>query len=247
LNSTDKLAMFLAKLDKGVIDEMQKINNAKQSNSNTGNNGHTTQDIANVSNGRQIVPEVQEPNIIEKFDTTNEKTPRDESIKPLAKSLAGETKLKKTPVVEKTESNSTLFDWIKLHQQIRQSGVYQDLNAVQRDVMTQCLLMANHNEAEWAWKGQIHKCKPGQFKTSLEGIRQNCAKGTTIKMIRTALKKLEKWQFLASSGSKQGRIITIINLGTHQVKFQPGGKETGNGNYTDRNMLKQEEVMGVAG
>ena len=137
--------------------------------------------------------------------------------------------------------------WIKFHRKTQQSEMYRDLSSVQRDVYIQCLLMANHNEAEWEWKGQIHKCKPGQFKTSLEGIRQNCAKGTTIKMIRTALKKLEKWQFLASSGSKQGRIITIINLGTHQVKFQPGGKETGNGNYTDRNMLKQEEVMGVAG
>ena len=133
--------------------------------------------------------------------------------------------------------------WIKLHRKLNQSDMYKELNSVQRDVLIQCLLMANHTKKEWEWKGKIHKCQPGQFKTSLECIRQNCAKNTTIKMVRTALKKLEKWQFLANEGSKQGRIITIINWEVpHQVNFQPEGKEA-DIEYSGRNMLKQENAL----
>jgi len=117
--------------------------------------------------------------------------------------------------------------WIKLHRKLSQSDMYKELNSVQRDVLIQCLLMANHTEKEWEWKGKIHKCQPGQFKTSSEGIRKNCAKGTTVKMVRTALKKLERWQFLAYEGAKQGRIITIINWDTYQAEKQKEGKEVG--------------------
>ena len=105
--------------------------------------------------------------------------------------------------------------------------MYKELNSVQRDVLIQCLLKANHTEREWEWKGKICKCRPGQFKTSLEGIRRNCAPRTTIKMVRTALKKLEKWHFLANEGAKQGRIITIINWSTYQDGKQKEGKSMG--------------------
>ena len=125
--------------------------------------------------------------------------------------------------------------WIKLHRKINQSDMYKELSAVQRDVSIQCLLMANHNQAEWEWKGQMHRCKRGQFKTSLEAIRKNCAKGTTIKMVRTALMKLEKWQFLANEGAKEGRIITIINWHTYQVVNRKEGKEAGMIRATNKN------------
>jgi len=88
--------------------------------------------------------------------------------------------------------------------------------------------MANHTEKEWEWKDEIIKCQPGQFKTSLESIRKNCAKKTTTKMVRTALKKLEIWHFLANEGAKQGRIITICNWksyqGTSENESKDGGK-----------------------
>lgn len=117
--------------------------------------------------------------------------------------------------------------WIKLHRKLNQSDMYKELNSVQRDVLIQCLLMANHTEKEWEWKGKICKCRPGQFKTSLEGIRRNCAKGTTIKMVRTAIKKLEKWHFLANEGAKQGRIITICNWKSYQGTSGKEGKAAG--------------------
>jgi hypothetical protein len=46
-------------------------------------------------------------------------------------------------------------------------------------------------------------------------------------MVRTALLKLEKWDFLANQGTKTGRLITIINWDTYQNKHGEEGKETG--------------------
>ncbi len=117
--------------------------------------------------------------------------------------------------------------WVRLYRKLNQSDMYKELNSVQRDVLIQCLLMANHAEKEWEWKGKICKCQPGQLKTSLEGIRKNCAKGTTIKMVRTALKKLEKWHFMANEGAKQGRLITICNWKSYQGTSGKEGKAAG--------------------
>jgi len=76
--------------------------------------------------------------------------------------------------------------------------------------------MANHAEKEWEWNGELYKCKPGQFITSLEGLRQSCAKQTTIRNVRTALNKLEKWRFLTNKSTKSGRVITICNWVIYQ-------------------------------
>ena len=105
--------------------------------------------------------------------------------------------------------------------------MYQSLNSVQRDVMIQCLILANHEPNKWEWKGQIFTCHPGQFVTSLESLKKHCANGTTTKMIRTALLKLEKWEFLANDGAKTGRVITVINWHTYQAHEDTEGKESG--------------------
>lgn len=107
------------------------------------------------------------------------------------------------------------------------SNMYESLTSEQRDVMIACLFLANHKEKEWEWKGMIHKCKAGEFKTSLASIKKLCSKGVSIKMIRTALKKLEKWGFLANKGAKEGRIITIIKWDTYQGHYNEEGKDVG--------------------
>lgn len=94
--------------------------------------------------------------------------------------------------------------------------MYQDLNAVQRDVLLQCLLAANHKPKKWEWQGKIFECKAGQFITSLDSLTKLCANGTSIQNIRTALVKLEKWEFLTNESTKTGRLITVINWDTYQ-------------------------------
>ena len=117
--------------------------------------------------------------------------------------------------------------WVKLHRKIIESNMYQNLNAVQRDVMIQCLILANHKPKKWEWNSCIFTCEPGQFITSLESLRLKCAKNTSIKRIRTALLKLEKWEFLASQGASNGRLITVINWSTYQEIDYEKGKQEG--------------------
>jgi len=109
-----------------------------------------------------------------------------------------------------------MIGWIKLHRKLLISDMYQDLNAVQRDVLLQCLLAANHKPKKWEWQGKIFECKAGQFITSLDSLIKLCSKGTSIRNVRTALVKLEKWQFLTNESTKTGRLITVINWDTYQ-------------------------------
>ncbi|MGM0437519.1 MAG: DnaD domain protein [Bacillota bacterium] len=106
--------------------------------------------------------------------------------------------------------------WIKLYRKIQESDMYQNLNSVQRDVMINCLLLANHKSKKWEWNGKIFKCKPGQFITSLSSLKDYCAKDVSIQNIRTAINKLEEWNFLTNKSTKTGRLITIINWGKYQ-------------------------------
>lgn len=111
-----------------------------------------------------------------------------------------------------------MIGWIKLHRKIIASNLYKNLNSKQRDVMMQCLLLANHKENEWEWQGVIHKCNPGQFITSLDSIAMQCANDVKIQSVRTALLKLEKWGFLTNKSTKTGRLISIVKWHIYQLE-----------------------------
>jgi len=137
--------------------------------------------------------------------------------------------------------------WIKLHRKILNSDMYKALNSIQRDIMIQCLLMANHEGKKWEWKGKIFECKPGQFITSLESIKKYCAKNVSIKNIRTCINKLERWEFLANKSAKSGRLITIVNWDLYQSdekngqdNGQRGGKQVATNKNDKKNILLSE-------
>ena len=114
--------------------------------------------------------------------------------------------------------------WIKLHRKIQDSPMYKSLSSKQRDVMIQCLLLANHEENEWAWGAQLYKCKPGQFVTSLDSLKKHCAKDISIASLRTSLLKLENLQFLTNISTKTGRLITICKYGSYQLNIDEATK-----------------------
>jgi hypothetical protein len=116
--------------------------------------------------------------------------------------------------------------WIKLHRKILFSNMYRSLNSKQRDVMITCLLLANHSENEWEFDGNIYECKPGQFVTSLQKIADFCGNDVKVQSVRTALLKLEKWQFLTNKSTKQNRLITICKWDTYQQKELDTNKDT---------------------
>lgn len=106
--------------------------------------------------------------------------------------------------------------WIKLHRKIHNSAMYQRLTSKQRDVMMQCLLLANHKPNQWYFNGEIYTCEPGEFVTSLESIASKCAKDVKVQSVRTALLVLEKWQFLTNKSTKSGRLIKVLQWSLYQ-------------------------------
>ena len=108
--------------------------------------------------------------------------------------------------------------WIGLHRKIQESSLYGSLSSKQRDVMIQCLLMANHHKKEWEWEGKPYECQRGQFITSLDSITRNCSNDVKVQSVRTALLKLERWGFLTNESTKTGRLITICKWETYQSK-----------------------------
>ena len=94
--------------------------------------------------------------------------------------------------------------------------MYRSLNSKQRDVMIQCLLMANHQKKEWEWQGDPFICERGQFITSLDSITRNCGDDVKMQSVRTALLKLERWGFLTNKSTKTGRLISICNWDAYQ-------------------------------
>src|SRR5690606_1626148 len=130
--------------------------------------------------------------------------------------------------------------WIKLHRKILSSDMYQSLNSKQRDILITLLLMANHKEKQWEYKGKIYTAEPGQMVTSLESIRKNCAKDVSLKNIRTALQKLETWGFLTHKSTKTGRLITIVNWRLYQDDELESGKDNGKESAKNRQRIGKE-------
>ena len=130
--------------------------------------------------------------------------------------------------------------YIKAYRKVLDSQLYKHLTSKQRDVMWVCLLRASHCEKEWEWEGNIFKCSPGQFITSVMSIKKNCASDVSIKNIRTALTKLEKWQFLTIKTAKTGTLITIVNWDEYQIEEKKGqSKRQSNGKQVAT--IKNEE------
>ena len=116
--------------------------------------------------------------------------------------------------------------WIKLHRKLQDSDMFKNLTSKQRDVMIQLIFLANHEPHEWEWKGKIFKVKRGQCITSIDGIKERCANDVSFQNIRTALVKLEKWQFLTNESTKTGRLITVLNYDRYQDKDIDANKDT---------------------
>lgn len=115
--------------------------------------------------------------------------------------------------------------WIKLHRKVMKSSMYRQLNSKQRDVMFAVLLLANHESNTWEFRGEVYSVKPGQFITSLDSLKENCASDVSTQNIRTALLKLEKHGFLTNESTKKNRLITVVNWGLYQSCEDTTNKE----------------------
>jgi DNA replication protein DnaD len=137
--------------------------------------------------------------------------------------------------------------WIKLHREIREKAIWTGSTPGQKIVLITLLTMVNFEENEWEWKRKSYKTKPGQVITSLDSIARECGKGITARMVRTALNRFVKYDFLSNETSNENRLITITNWEYYQgseikdVK-QKVKQRSGNGQAT----VKQQSDEGHA-
>ena len=115
--------------------------------------------------------------------------------------------------------------WIKLYRELTEKAIWLESTPEQKTILVTLLMMANHKENEWEWKGKRFKAKPGQFVTSLEGIACKCGKGISIQNVRTAIKRFERYGFLTNESTNRNRLITIVNWGLYQGEDNTTNKQ----------------------
>lgn len=106
--------------------------------------------------------------------------------------------------------------WVKLYRELKSKSIWQLSSPEQKVVLITILLLANHEENKWEWKGEQFVCKPGQLITSLNSLVRECGDGVSIQNVRTALDRFEKLGFLTNVSTKTGRLITIVNWEKYQ-------------------------------
>ena len=116
--------------------------------------------------------------------------------------------------------------YVGLFRCILEKPIWKNSTPEQKTILITLLLMVNHHEAQWEWKGEKFKVMPGQKITSLEKIVEAAGKGISIQNVRSALTKLEKLEFLTNESTKTGRLITIVNWALYQVDLTKANKGT---------------------
>ena len=117
--------------------------------------------------------------------------------------------------------------WVKLYRELFDKPIWCRSTPQQKVILITLILMANHAEQSWVWKGKQFRLQPGQFITSLEGIRKKAGRRVTCRNVRTALTSFEKtYAFLTNETTKTGRLITIVNWQGYQYEDGENDKDT---------------------
>ena len=125
--------------------------------------------------------------------------------------------------------------WVKLYRELKSKSIWQLSSPEQKVVLITILLLANHEENKWEWKGEQFICKPGQLITSLNSLVRECGDGVSIRNVRTALERFEKLGFLTNTSTKTGRLITILNWDKYQ------GRDFVSDKVTDKEPTKSRQ------
>ena len=131
--------------------------------------------------------------------------------------------------------NMVKCGWVKLYRELKSKSIWQLSSPQQKVVLITILLLANHEENKWEWKGEQFTCKPGQLITSLNSLVRECGEGVTIRNVRTALDRFEKLGFLTNTSTKTGRLITIVNWEKYQ------GRDFATDKGTDKEPTKSRQ------
>ena len=109
---------------------------------------------------------------------------------------------------------NTSNGWVKLYRDLLNDELWKDCNTNQKVMMITILLMANHEKNTWIFNGEKYTANAGEFITSLKSLSENS--GLTIQAVRSALLKLEKFNFITMKTTNRNRLIKVINWGKYQ-------------------------------
>ena len=107
--------------------------------------------------------------------------------------------------------------YMLLYRQLLDKPIWKTSTPEQKLILITLLLMVNHAESEWQWKGKKFKVESGQTVTSLKSISE--ITGCSTQNVRTAIAKFEKLEFLTNESTKTGRLITVVNWRLYQVEL----------------------------
>lgn len=116
--------------------------------------------------------------------------------------------------------------WIKLHRELMYKPIWFESSVEQKVILITLLLLANHTERQWEFEGIQYRAQPGEFVTSLRRIADQAGPNISIRNVRTALDRFEKYGFLTSKATNKNRLITIVNWANYQALDTEGDKPT---------------------
>ena len=124
--------------------------------------------------------------------------------------------------------NSVNSGWVKLWRELLAKSIWMQSSPQCCKVLITILLLANHEENEWEYKGEKYKCMPGQLYTSIESLKKHCGQGVTTNGARGALARLVATGFITDEATKRGRLITVVNWDKYQGIKKKNHKENHN-------------------
>ena len=129
--------------------------------------------------------------------------------------------------------------WIKLWRELVAKAIWTQSTPACCKVLITILLIANHAENVWEYKGKKYKCNPGQMITSIESLKRQCGRGITTNNVREALTRLESTGFITNQTTKTGRLITVVNWDKYQGARKNNHKANNNvDTIVDNNVLQ---------
>lgn len=141
--------------------------------------------------------------------------------------------------------------WIKLHRELAEKSIWTCATLEQRSILITILIMANHKEKEWEWKGKRFKCGPGQFVTSSTKLAKKAL--VTRQNVRSSLVKFKKYEFLTYESTNTGLLITIVNWAKYQgcdneptnqlTSTQPTGNQRVTTNKNDKTLKNDKKLI----
>lgn len=115
--------------------------------------------------------------------------------------------------------------WIKLHRCLLEKAVWQLATPEQKAVLITIMLLANHEEKHWMWKGKRYDLQPGQFVTSRKSLALKA--GVSEQSVRSAFKLFKNLEFLTNEPTNRNTLVTIINWDVYQLNDdKPTNKTT---------------------